>query len=105
MRRPNGRLSREPGPVMSFRYTLLPLVLAAFASAGAQQKFPPQVMIFPSFRSPDRGLGGKAADIVRSRVAGAFPRSELRVVSGGDVDDWLRLSGFDQNIELSEGEL
>jgi tetratricopeptide (TPR) repeat protein len=26
-------------------------------------------------------------------------------VSGGDVDDWLRLSGFEQNVELSEGEL
>src|SRR5215831_12546274 len=105
MRRSNRRLSREPGPVMSFRSTLIPLVLAAFASAGAEPKFTTQVMIVPAFRSADRGLGGKAADIVRGRVAGAFPRSELRVVSGGDVDDWLRLSGFDQSIELSEGEL
>src|SRR6185503_6873004 len=47
----------------------------------------------------------KATDVVRGRVADAFGRSELRVVSAGDVDDWLRRSGFEENAVLSEGEL
>jgi tetratricopeptide (TPR) repeat protein len=81
------------------------LIVAAFATAGAQQKFTTQVMVVPAFRGQERGLGGKAGDIVRGRVGGGFPRSELRVISGGDIDDWLRLSGFEQNAELSEGEL
>jgi tetratricopeptide (TPR) repeat protein len=38
-------------------------------------------------------------------VAGAFAKNELRVVSGGDMDDWFRRSGFDENPALSEGEL
>jgi predicted Zn-dependent protease len=62
-------------------------------------------MIVPAFRGSDRGLGSKAADIVRGRVAGAFPRSELKVISGGEINDWLRLSGFDDNSVLSDGEL
>jgi tetratricopeptide (TPR) repeat protein len=89
---------------MTLRALML-LIVAAFATAGAQQRFTTQVMIVPAFRSPEKGWGGKAADIVRSRVSGGFPRSELRVISGGDVDDWLRRSGFEQNAELSEGEL
>jgi len=81
------------------------LVLCAAAAAGAQQKFTTQVMIVPAFRSADRGLGGRAGDIVRGRVAGAFSKNELRVISNGDVDDWLRRSGFEENVALSEGEL
>jgi len=81
------------------------LCILAVASAGAQQKYTTQIMIVPAFRSSDRGLGGKAGDIVRGRVAGAFPKAELRVVSGGDMDDWLRRSGFEENVVLSEGEL
>lgn len=80
-------------------------LLAASLAAQAPQRFTTQVMIVPAFRGADRGLAAKASDIVRSRVAGAFPRSELRVVSGGDLDDWLRLSGFDEAAVLSEGEL
>jgi tetratricopeptide (TPR) repeat protein len=71
----------------------------------AQQKFTTQVLIVPAFRGTDRGIAGKASDIVRSRVGGAFKRDELRVISGGDIDDWLRLSGFEENAVLSEGEL
>ncbi|MDB4875799.1 MAG: hypothetical protein JWM41_2245 [Gemmatimonadetes bacterium] len=85
--------------------TTLTMLLFALATAGAQQKFTTQMMIVPAFRAPDRGMGGKAADIVRGRVASAFPRGELRVVSGGDLDDWLRLSGFEENPVLSEVEL
>lgn len=81
------------------------LTVAAFATAGAQQKFTQQVLVVPAFRSSQRGMGGKAGDIVRSRVGGGFPRSELRVISGGDLDGWLRLSGFEENAELTEGEL
>jgi tetratricopeptide (TPR) repeat protein len=77
----------------------------AVASAGAQQKFTTQIMVVPAFKSSDRGLGGKAGDIIRGRVADAFPKGELRVVSNGDVDDWLRRSGFEENVALSEGEL
>ncbi len=62
-------------------------------------------MVVPAFRGPDRRLGGKVADIVRDRVAGAFDKHELRVISGGDVDDWLRRSSFEENAQLSEGEL
>jgi len=85
--------------------SLFMLCILAVASAGAQQKYTTQIMIVPAFRSSDRGLGGKAGDIVRGRVAGAFPKAELRVVSGGDMDDWLRRSGFEENVVLSEGEL
>ena len=42
---------------------------------------------------------------MRGRVAAAFSKNELRVVSNGDVDDWLRRSGFEENVALSEGEL
>jgi tetratricopeptide (TPR) repeat protein len=81
------------------------LGVLAVASAGAQQRYTTQIMLVPAFKSSDRGLGGKAADIIRGRVAGAFPKAELRVISGGDVDDWLRRSGFEENVALSEGEL
>jgi tetratricopeptide (TPR) repeat protein len=86
------------------RRGLLLLALAA-VSAGAQQRFTTQVLLVPAFAGPERGLSSRASDIVRSRIAGAFPRSELRVVSGGDLSDWLEKSGFDENAVLSEGEL
>ena len=54
--------------------------------AGAQQRFTTQVLLVPAFaRTGARRSPAAASDIVRSRVAGAFPRSELRVVSGGDL--------------------
>jgi len=81
------------------------LCLISAQGAWAQQKFTTQVMIVPAFRGPERGLAAKASDIIRGRVAGAFPRSELRVISGGEIDDWLRLSGFDESTVLSEIEL
>jgi len=94
--------------IVSFRFpmllSLLLLPLAPVAAWG-QQKFTTQVMIVPTFHGPERGLAAKASDIIRNRVAGAFPKSELRVISGGDMDDWLRLSGFDESTVLSEGEL
>jgi hypothetical protein len=62
-------------------------------------------LIVPAFLGSDRGAASRGADIVRSRVAGAFPKNELRVVSGGDMDDWFRRSGFDENPALSDGEL
>jgi tetratricopeptide (TPR) repeat protein len=89
---------------MLLRSTIV-IALCAAATAGAQQRFTTQVMIVPAFRSSDRGLGGRAADIIRGRVAGAFSKNELRVVSNGDIDDWLRRSGFEENVALSEGEL
>src|SRR5215510_6225981 len=73
--------------------------------AANQPKFTTQVMIVPAFLGSDRGGASRGADIVRSRVAGAFQKSELRVISGGDMDDWFRRSGFDENPALSEGEL
>src|SRR5690349_8707701 len=94
--------------IVAFRVSmLLSLLLLASAPvrARAQQKFTTQVMLIPAFRGPDRGLAAKAADIVRGRIGGAFPRSELKVISGGDMDDWLRLSGFDESTVLTEGEL
>ena len=82
------------------------LVLAfAAARAGAQQRFTTQVLLVPAFAGPDRGVASRASDIIRSRVGAAFPRSELRVVSGGDLSDWLVKSGFDENAVLSDGEL
>src|SRR4051812_11585235 len=92
---------------MPLRSILLLLIAGATipVPARAQQKFTTQILLVPAFRGADRGIAGKASDIVRSRVAGAFRRDELKVVSGGDIDDWLRLSGFEQNAVLSEGEL
>lgn len=77
----------------------------AARDAPNQPKFTTQVLIVPAFLGPDRGASSRGADIVRSRVAGAFPKSELKVISGGDMDDWFRRSGFDENPALSEGEL
>ena len=85
--------------------SILTLLTLVSVPAGAQQKFTTQIMIVPAFGGPDRGLASKASDIVRNRVAGAFPRSELRVISGGDIDEWLRLSGFEENAVLTSGEL
>ena len=90
---------------MQLRAATLALLAAASVPAAAQQRFTTQVLIVPAFRGTDRGMAGKASDVIRGRVAGSFPRSELRVVSGGDIDDWLRLSGFDENAVLTEGEL
>src|SRR5262245_41726299 len=96
--------TRELSKALPLRVMML-LIVAAVATAGAQQRFTTQVMLVPAFHSSEKGWGGKAADIVRSRVGGGFPRSELKVVSDGDVDDWLRRSGFEQNAELTDGEL
>jgi tetratricopeptide (TPR) repeat protein len=90
--------------VLMLRRGLLLLALGA-ATSGAQQRFTTQVLLVPSFAGPDRGAAGRASDIIRSRVGGAFPRGELRVVSGGDLSDWLYKSGFEENVVLSEGEL
>ena len=89
---------------MTLRVALV-LVVIACARVSAQQRFTTQILVVPAFQGPDRGMAGKAADIIRGRVAGAFPKNELRVVSAGDVDDWLRRSGFEENAALSEGEL
>jgi tetratricopeptide (TPR) repeat protein len=72
---------------------------------SSQPRFTTQVLIVPAFLGQDRGAAGRGADVVRSRVAAAFSRGELRVISGGDMDDWFRRSGFDENPALSEGEL
>ena len=72
---------------------------------SGQPRFTTQVLVVPAFLGQDRGAAGRGADIVRSRVSAAFPKGELRVVSGGDMDDWFRRSGFDENPALSEGEL
>ena len=90
---------------MQLRAAALVLLIVASVPAAAQQRFTTQVLIVPAFRGADRGMAGKVSDVIRGRVSGAFPRSELRVVSGGDIDDWLRLSGFDENAVLSDGEL
>jgi tetratricopeptide (TPR) repeat protein len=81
------------------------LSLISAATLGAQQQYTTQVMVVPAFRAADRGMGGKASDVIRGRVASAFKKTELRVVSGGDIDEWLRRSGFEENIVLMEGEL
>jgi tetratricopeptide (TPR) repeat protein len=91
-------------------FVLLTGPLAAGFAQGAQDgpnqpKFTTQVLIVPAFLGSDRGAASRGADIVRSRVAGAFPKNELRVISGGDMDDWFRRSGFDENPALSDGEL
>jgi tetratricopeptide (TPR) repeat protein len=72
---------------------------------AAQPRFTTQVLIVPAFLGSDRSAAGRSADIVRSRLAAAFPKGELRVISGGDMDDWFRRSGFDENPALSDGEL
>ena len=94
--------------VVRARFVVLNLALglaALPAMARAQQRFTTQVMIVPAFSGPDRGSASKGSDIVRSRVADAFPKSELKVISAGDIDDWLRRSGFEENPVLFEGEL
>ncbi|HVB30383.1 MAG TPA: hypothetical protein VNE60_02530 [Gemmatimonadaceae bacterium] len=76
------------------------LILASLCCAAplaAQSRFPAQVLIVPTFHGPDRGQAHRAADLVRNRVADAFSRRELRVVSAGDVADWLEKSGFDED--------
>lgn len=75
------------------------------ASAGAQQHFTTQVLVVPTFRGAERGLAARATDVVRGRVADVFPKRDLRVISAGDMDDWLRRSGFEENVVLTEVEL
>src|SRR5262249_3542730 len=110
------RLFGSPQPRMTCRvpfgaaFVLLigsatPGVAQGARDASDQPKFTMQVMIVPAFLGPDRGGASRGADIVRSRVAGAFSKGELHVISGGDMDDWFRRSGFDENPALSEGEL
>lgn len=99
---------------MSFRRQLA-VILLACAPAGvsaqggtdgpAQPRFTTQVLIVPAFHGRDRHAAGRGADIIRSRMASAFSKAELRVISGGDMDDWFRRSGFDENPALSAGEL
>ncbi len=98
---------------MLHRFTLAASLLIAIVTTGSAQgtgeanqpKFTTQVLIVPAFLGTDRGAAGRGADIVRSRIAGAFSKNELRVISGGDMDDWFRRSGFDENPALTEGEL
>jgi tetratricopeptide (TPR) repeat protein len=91
---------------MTLRWTVsFALLMSPAVAVRAQERFTTQVMVVPAFQGTDRGLAAKAADIVRARVSSAYPRQELRVVSGGDIEDWLRRSGFDENAQLSEGEL
>lgn len=99
-------LSTTVSPVlaMSLRSALLLLVLTGL-SAGAQERFTTQVMIVPAFDGAERKSAATAADVIRRRVSAAFQKSELRVVSAGDMDEWLRRSGFEENAVLSEGEL
>jgi tetratricopeptide (TPR) repeat protein len=82
-----------------------PILAASPATLRAQQRFTTQVMIVPAFAGADRDAASTASDVVRSRVAAGFPKSELKVISGGDMDEWLRRSGFDENPVLLEGEL
>src|SRR5262245_4717351 len=89
---------------MTLRSTLSILFIGA-ASAGAQQRLTTQGLVVPAFRGSERGLAARATDVIRGRVADAFPKNELRVVSAGDIDDWLRRSGFEENAVLSELEL
>src|SRR5215831_4312163 len=99
---------------MRIRRLVLVSLLADVSTLGAQgvrdgagsatAHFTTQVMIVPAFLGADRGAAGKGADIVRSRLAAAFGKNELRVISGGDMDDWFRRSGFDENPALSDGE-
>lgn len=89
---------------MTLRSTFF-LLLFGTAVANAQQRFTTQILVVPAFRGTERGLAAKATDVVRGRVADAFARNELRVVSAGDVDDWLRRSGFEENAVLSEVEM
>ena len=100
-------LTLEPLSAMLLRSTVAALLLslARVPLEAQQQRFTTQVMIVPALRGTDRGLGGKAADVIRGRISGAFPRQELKVISGGDIDEWLRLSAFEENTALSEGEL
>ncbi|MHB1863359.1 MAG: hypothetical protein ACYCVL_10355 [Gemmatimonadaceae bacterium] len=58
----------------------------------------------PTFHGADGGQAHRAADLVRNRVADAFPRRELRVVSAGDVADWLEKSGFDEDTAFLPSE-
>jgi tetratricopeptide (TPR) repeat protein len=91
-------------PLRSFFAHCALLLCGLAPGAAAQQKFTTQVMVVPAFAGSERGIARKASDIVRDRVAGSFPRNELKVISGGEIDNWLRLSGFDENAVLTEGE-
>lgn len=74
-------------------------------SAGAQERFTTQVVIVPVFAGKERRLANTAGDIVRRRLAGAFPKAELRVVSEGDMEGWMRELGFERDDILNDAEL
>jgi len=92
-----------PPPARPFIIVVALLLLAA--PLAAQQEFVTQTLIVPTFHGPDIGQAHKAADIVRNRVADAFPHKDLRVISAGDVATWLERSGLNEDSVLLPGEM
>jgi tetratricopeptide (TPR) repeat protein len=70
----------------------------------AQDHFVTQVLLVPTFHGPDRGDAHKAGDIVRNRLADAFHNKGVRVISAGEVANWLVKSGYDEDMVLLPAE-
>ena len=85
------------------------LALIMPARLVAQRKTPEftrQGLLIPNFAAADGkdfGLGRKAADEVRSRVARLSNKREVDVISGGDIRDQLSRSGMPDDTLLDEG--
>ena len=83
----------------------LPLLLSSALLFGAsrlpaQDRFVTQVLLVPTFHGVDRGDAHKAGDIVRNRLGDAFHNKGVRVISAGEVENWLLKSGYDEDMVL-----
>jgi hypothetical protein len=80
-------------------------VLAALgaSSAAAQTKTGDRVMI-PTLQSADQGLGGQAAEAIRSQLQRQTNLRDLVVVPKADIENSLRSSGYSPTEALAPGD-
>ncbi|HEY8852018.1 MAG TPA: hypothetical protein VIM36_07545 [Gemmatimonadaceae bacterium] len=84
---------------------LIVAVLAALdaSSVAAQTKTGDRVMI-PTLQSADQGLGGQAAEAIRSQLQRQTNLRDLVVVPKADIENSLRSSGYSPTEALAPGD-
>ena len=73
------------------------------SSAAAQTKTGDRVMI-PTLQSADQGLGGQAAEAIRSQLQRQTNLRDLVVVPKADIENSLRSSGYSPTEALAPGD-
>jgi tetratricopeptide (TPR) repeat protein len=80
------------------------LFAAPSVTFAQRNEFTTQIVMVPPLRSPQRGMGVKAADIIRSRLNDAHSKRELRSVSKGDLNNFLEASSYRPDTALAPPE-